>query len=344
VKKTAVVVCPGRGAYNKSELGYFGRYHAGRTAFLAVLDTYRRERGQKTISDLDGADRFTVAEYTRGDNASPLIFACAYADFLSIDRNSYEIVAVTGNSMGWYIALACAGALSPDGGMDVVNTMGTLMQERMIGGQIVYPYVDANWQVIPEKRAELLARIDRIHACEGNDLHLSIDLGGMLVLAGNEAGLAAIESELEPVDGRFPLRLANHAAFHTPLQEAVAEAGSARLPTSLFGQPRFPCVDGRGHIWFPHACDVRKFHDYTLGHQVVKPYDFALAVRVALREFAPDCVIVTGPGNTLGASVAQTMISIGWRGIQSREAFMKLQESDPVLLSMGLQEQRALAV
>jgi hypothetical protein len=69
-----------------------------------------------------------------------------------------------------------------------------------------------------------------------------------------------------------------------------------------------------------------------------------LAVRVALREFAPDCVIVTGPGNTLGASVAQTMISIGWRGIQSREAFMKLQESDPVLLSMGLQEQRALAV
>jgi [acyl-carrier-protein] S-malonyltransferase len=40
-----------------------------------------------------------------GDNASLLIYACALADFAAIDRDRFEVVAVTGNSMGWYLAL-----------------------------------------------------------------------------------------------------------------------------------------------------------------------------------------------------------------------------------------------
>mgnify|MGYP006173446503 CR=1 FL=1 len=46
----------------------------------------------------------------------------------------------------------------------------------------------------------------------------------------NEAGLKAFETEAEPIEGRFPLRLGNHAAFHTHLQEPVAEQGRAALP------------------------------------------------------------------------------------------------------------------
>ena len=112
MKRTAVVICPGRGTYNKPELGYLGRHHGDKADFIAMLDRYRAERGQEAISALDGAERYSVAGYSRGDNASPLIYGCAYADFMAIGRDDIEIVAVTGNSMGWYIALACAGALS----------------------------------------------------------------------------------------------------------------------------------------------------------------------------------------------------------------------------------------
>src|SRR5690606_474295 len=123
---------------------------------------------------------------------------------------------------GWYSALACAGALSPENGFRVSNTMGTLMQQALIGGQLIYPFVGDNWRHQPERRAELLQLVEDIAAREGHELYRSIELGGMLVLAGNEAGLSAFEQAVEPVQQRFPMRLGNHAAFHTPLMEPVA--------------------------------------------------------------------------------------------------------------------------
>lgn len=336
--KTAVVICPGRGTYTKTELGVLGR-HFKDLALLANFDARRQAAGQETLSALDGAASYSVAKHTRGDNASALIYAATLADFRAIE--GVEVVAVTGNSMGWYSTLACAGALTPEGGFEVVNTMGTLMQERLIGGQLIYPFVDENWHPDPAKKAELLALVARIDG-PGQRLALSIDLGGMLVLAGEEAGLKAFESAVPVVQGRFPMRLANHAAFHTALQAPVAETGRARLAAGLFQQPRLPMIDGRGHVWWPGACDLQALWDYTLGHQVVEPYDFTRAIAHAAREFAPDLFIVTGPGTTLGGAVAQSLILADWRGMRSKSDFQRHQESAPLLISMGMEAQRAM--
>lgn len=339
--RTAVVICPGRGAYTKRELGYLGRHHADKIDMLCSFDAERRARGQDELVALDGAASYSVAQHTRGDNASALIYACALCDFLSIDRRGIDIVAVTGNSMGWYTALACAGALSPEAGFEVANTMGTLMQERLIGGQILYPFVDDDWRDDQARRAKLLALVTRIDAIPGQSLARSIDLGGMLVLAGDEVGLAAFAAAVPPVQGRFPMRLANHAAFHTPLQAGVAEAGRQRLSPHLFGPPSLPLVDGRGAIWWPGATDVTALREYTLGHQVTQPYDFTRAVRTAAREFAPDIFVITGPGSTLGGAVAQSLVFDGWRGMRSKADFVALQAATPLLISMGMEEQRA---
>lgn len=335
----AVVVCPGRGTYNKTELGYLQR-HFPDSALLGAFDEQRRSADQPSVSELDGAQRFSVAEHTRGDNASALIFAATLGDFLSIDRGKIDIVAVTGNSMGWYSALACAGALAPEDGFRVANTMGTLMQRSLIGGQLIYPFVGEDWHAQPERRAELLGIVDEIAAREGHELHLSIDLGGMLVLAGDEAGLSAFEQRVEPLQQRFPMRLANHAAFHTPLMKPVAEQGRQQLPADLFHNPDLPLIDGRGAIWWPGASDGEALHAYTLGTQVVETYDFTRAITVAAREFAPDLFIITGPGTTLGGAVAQSLILAEWRGMTGKEEFQALQARTPILASMGMEEQR----
>ena len=337
----AVVICPGRGAYTKSEFGYLGRYHADKIDMLSSFDAERRARGQDELVALDGAASYSVAQHTRGDNASALIYACALCDFLSIDRRGIDIVAVTGNSMGWYTALACAGALSPQAGFEVANTMGTLMQERLIGGQIIYPFVDDDWRDDQARRAKLLALVTRIDTIPGQSLARSIDLGGMLVLAGDEVGLAAFAAAVPPVQGRFPMRLANHAAFHTSLQAPVAEAGCQRLGPHLFGPPSLPLVDGRGAIWWPGATDVAALREYTLSHQVTQPYDFPRAVRTAARDFAPDFFVITGPGSRLGGAVAQSLILDGWRGMRSKADFVARQAATPLLISMGTEEQRA---
>ncbi len=340
---TAVVICPGRGTYNKNELGYLTRYFPD-PALLSAFDAERAAQGQETLTALDNAARFSLAKHTRGDNASGLIYAATLGDFLSIDRDEVEIVAVTGNSMGWYSALACAGALSPRNGFILANTMGTLMQEALIGGQLVYPFVGEDWRPNSGRRAHLLEQVDTIDQRDGAVLRLSIALGGMLVLAGNNAGLTAFEAEVEPLQDRFPLRLGNHAAFHTALQEPVAAKGRSLFPASLFTQPALPLIDGRGAVWWPHASNLTQLWDYTLGEQVTQTYDFTRAIAVAAREFAPDLFIVTGPGTTLGGGVAQSLILANWRGMASKDDFRQLQEQAGLLVAMGMAEQRGRVV
>jgi [acyl-carrier-protein] S-malonyltransferase len=339
--QTAVVICPGRGTYNKSELGFLARHHAEGSGVIAQFDEIRRANGQTAVSELDAATRFFADVHTRGDNASPLIYTASYLDALTI-RDHFDVVAVTGNSMGWYTALAVAGAVSPAAGFQIVNTMGRLMQESLIGGQSIYPFVDETWQDVPGQRETLLHLVERIDRQAGCDLGLSIDLGGMLVVAGNAAGLDAFEAEVPAVQGRFPLRLPNHAAFHTRLQAPVAAQGREILGGNLFGVPEIPMIDGRGVIWNPYSCTPDDLRAYTLGHQVVETYDFTTAIRVAARSFAPDVFVVTGPGDTLGGAVAQSLIRIGWKGLESKSSFQDRQKQDPVMLSMGRDSDRAL--
>ena len=247
-REKVLVVCPGRGTYGKAELGYLRRFPAKNGDPVTSFDRLRAERGRPTLSELDGADRFSPALHTRGDIASPLIFAASYADFLSLDRNRFDVAAVTGNSMGWYTALAVAGAVGPEQGFRIIDSMGENSQAGEPGGQILLTLVGEDWREIPGLRDEVLALAESIGDRDGCSLYVSIELGGMIVFAGNEAGLAALLAEAPPTPAREPLRLVNHGPFHTPLMAGSSERALAQLPADWFGSPDVPMIDGRGHI------------------------------------------------------------------------------------------------
>ena len=335
--KRAVLICPGRGTYNAPELGYLSRY--ADPDLLARFDAIRSAAGQETLTALDAAEKFEPKRHTTGDNASALIFAAGVGDLAAIDRKKIDLVAVTGNSMGWYTALACAGGTDIPTGFEIANTMGTLMHEEAVGGQLVYPHMADDWIPQPAEKAQLLALVSEIDAKPDHRLALSIDLGGLLVLAGDSAGLRAFEAAV-PKGDRFPMRLANHAAFHTDLMAPISAQGLARFGTDRFRDPDLPLIDGRGQIWWPRGTDAEALRHYTLGTQVTESYDFTHAIRIAAREFAPDLFIVAGPGTTLGGAVAQSLIAANWRGLADKAGFQSLQAETPVLISMGRDDQR----
>ncbi len=342
-RKKAVVVCPGRGTYNKSELGYLYRHHANKADMIQGIDDYRQQSGQLTITELDQATVFDPRIHPRGDNASSLIYACAYADFLSIDPDQFDIVAITGNSMGWYIALACANCLDPADALQLIDTMGNLMHEHAMGGQVIYPLLDENWQAVPGRIEELEKIKQAINQHADKTLTDSILLGGMRVFAGNDAALKTLITSLEP-DANYPMRLPNHAAFHSPMMQNITDMARERLPAKLIRPPQCPLVDGRGNSWFPLSSDTMELYNYTLGGQVVDTYDFTRAIQACVQEFAPDCLIIPGPGNALGGATAQALIDIQWQGLTSKHDFKERQQRKPFILSMGLETQRAQLV
>ena len=72
--------------------------------------------------------------------------------------------------------------------------------------------------------------------------------------------------------------------------------------------------------------------DYTFGAQIVGTYDFTRSLEVALCEHAPDQLIATGPGNTLGGICGQILVGLRWRGIDSKDAFLAAQEGETPFL------------
>jgi acyl transferase domain-containing protein len=242
--------------------------------------------------------------------------------------------------MGWYLALSCAAVVDFDAGARLVNSMGGLMHAKGQGGQVVWSLADADWRIDPAKAAEaetVLADAAR----EGRTVHISIRLGAMIVFAADDAGLKWLMDRL-PKDDRFPMQLNYHAAFHSPLLDHIVPLAMAENPLADFRSGAIPAIDGTGRIWSPKAFDPSAIYDYTFGAQINRTYDFTRAVQVAAREFCPDRIAVLGPGTTLGAPVAQALIACGWRDLKGKTDFQQRQADDPILVSMGMADQRGV--
>lgn len=350
MRQRVVVVCPGRGSYTERELGSLVRGSVPRAsqqqldAALDRVDESRIANENLTVRAMDGAERFS-ARFLRGENAAALIAACTARDFMRIDPDKAEVVAVLGNSMGWYTSLMCAEALSLDDGFDLVATMGEGQRDGAVGGQLIYPVVGAdNWQVDGDAEdaveAALAAARDAGHA-----VGHSIRLGGFAVLWGDAEGLPHLLENLGAINygGRdYPFQLHGHAAFHSSLMGAASERGRALLSALGWGAPTVPLIDGRGKQWRPHHADPAELLRYTLENQVLDTYDFSSSVRVALREYAPDRVVLLGPGDNLGGAIAHVLIRERWQGLGDKASFQQRQSQDPFLVSLARPAQAAL--
>ncbi len=313
--KRVAILCPGRGAYSEKTL----RSLDANRPMVQRAQELRQARGLEGLLELDQAERFDPARHLRPANASMLIWLTTMLDCEQLAPQSRPVV-VAGNSMGWYTALAVAGALSFEDGFALVQEMALLQEQGVRGGQVIYPLVDDQWQL----DAARVAAVEGLLAQDATEVFPSIHLGGLAVLAGTEAGIASALQSLPKVRlgaNTYPFRLLQHGPYHTPLVEAVSRGARERLVHVTFRAPHTPLVDGTGAVHTPMACDVQRLRDYTLGEQVCEPYDFSRSVRVLLREFAPEQLVLPGPGNTLGGVAGQILVQEGWRGLHSKSDF-----------------------
>ena len=334
IRERIVVICPGRGSYTRDTALYLDNYGSYAKEQINYMNAKRKLSNLPTLSELDKS-RFRAKLHMSGEHASPLIYACSVSDFLSIDQNKYDIVALTGNSMGWYTALGLSGVLSFENTYNLISTMGSMMLDGNIGGQIIYPLVNDNWKVDKSKKREILEMINSEGA------HISIILGGYLVIGGKQKVLDKLLQSLTVID-KYPFQLPYHSAFHTPLMDGTSKKSLKQFSVSKFNYPKIPLIDGRGFIWKPYSTNTENIWEYTLGHQVVKPYDFTRAIKVAIKEFCPDRLVLLGPGNSLGGPIGQILIENEWLNINSKTEFLEYQNKSPFLISMGLEVQRDL--
>jgi acyl transferase domain-containing protein len=338
-KPRALIVCPGRGSYTRDSLGYFSRYQGLQSAakaqhVVSVMDAWRAQAGRPLVSALDQAKSFDPEVYLRGENGAALTFTATVADFCAV-QDSFRPVAVVGNSMGWYTALGVAGALPIESAARLADELGNL-QALGGGSQLIYPIIGDDWRPDPEKK-QLVSDALAEAAERGLHAHLSISLGGYAVLAGDAAGLSFFRERLPLIPGKggpsYPLPLPQHAAFHTSLMNPVRARAQEMLRALPWRAPEIPLVDGRGAIFRPRWADPNDIFAYTLGAQVTEPFDFTLSIITALQEYAPEMLVLLGPGETMGGPVGQILVSQGFFRIHSKRDFVERQEKDPLVFA-----------
>jgi len=231
--------------------------------------------------------------------------------------------------------LAFGGALKHEKAYSLIDTMGSMMKDTIIGGQIIYPITNDNWRVDEVTKANIINKVEKAGA------FISIYLGGYIVIGGAQKALDKLLKSL-PQKDNYPFQLPYHAAYHTALLESVSEKAFTMLPEKMFQKPIIPLIDGRGYIWSPWATNSNDLWNYTLGHQVCNTYDFTMAINVAIKEFCPDKLVLLGPGNTLGGPIGQIITGLNWKNISCKKDFINRQKTDPFLISLGIPGQRNL--
>lgn len=303
VVPTALLLCPGRGSYGESELGCLARQRAEGDARVArLLDRMdalraRHDPDLPSLAALDEAEKFRPSLHLVGRNSAALIFAATILEAELAARSS-EPVAVGGNSLGYYTSLVVSGALTLDDGWRLVSTTARLQDAGRPGGQVMWSFLDDDWQIV-EDRVELLAAL-----LDELDGFVSIRLGGHVVLAASEAGVVSLLERLPEVQvgkRKFPFRLPLHGPFHSVLASDVAERARTELEDLAITRPRVPLIDGRGHVWPPLSTNPRQLLAYTVGHQITQTFDYTSVVRVGICEFAAERTVCLGPGSTLRA-------------------------------------------
>lgn len=249
-------------------------------------------------------------------------------------RADNDIVAVLGSSGGWYAALAAAGVLSRDEVERLVGELASVQAELGTRAeQLVFPLGDASWHPDPALEDALNSALRH----GDGEVHPTSELGAYAVISGTGEGIRALASALPEVavgERHYPFLLPPGPALQMPAAEPLASELRVRLHDLDWRRPTVTLIDGRGVRHTPWSADPAALRDYTFGPQLVDTYRFATAFRVALREQAPDIVIVPGSGARLAAICGQLIVAEGYRGIRSRRAFVATQQRSPIVLSM----------
>lgn len=249
-------------------------------------------------------------------------------------RMDNDIVAVLGASGGWYAALAAAGVLSREEVERLVGELASLQAELGTRAeQLVFPLSDDSWQPDPGLAAALVAAL----ASANGAVHQTADLGAYALVSGTRDGIRALAEALPDVaigDRHYPLLLPPRPALNTPSARPLGDELRLRLHDLDWRRPTVTLIDGLGARHTPWSTDPAALRDYTFGPQLVGTYRFATAFRAALREQAPDIVIVPGKGGSLAAVCGQLIVAEGYRGIRSRRSFAATQGRSPIVLSM----------
>jgi [acyl-carrier-protein] S-malonyltransferase len=232
------------------------------------------------------------------DISQPAIYTASLAALEALKLSDMSVVdscaATAGLSLGEYTALAFAGAIGFEDGLQVVQARGRAMQAaadaKPSGMMSVLGLEESDVRAICSEASQAgIIQIANL-LCPGN-----------IAISGEMSALAAAEKLVDAKGGRVA-RLAVAGAFHTALMKPADERLAEAIDSVPWQNPRLPVwsnVDAKPHT---DAGEIREL----LVRQVVTPVLWEASMRGLLAE-GFDKFYEIGPGRVLAGLLKRVM-------------------------------------
>jgi [acyl-carrier-protein] S-malonyltransferase len=263
IPRSLAVLCPGQGAQAVAMGKAWAERSPEAKAVFAAADKILGTRLGTSLSTLcfEGpADRLNQT-----DASQPAIFTCSYACWRGLlaswkmGEGEAPLVAAAGLSLGEYTALAVAGAITFEDGLELVTLRGRAMQDAA--------------ESVPSSMVALIGA-DEPQAnavCDqarGTDVLVPANFNapGQIVISGSKAACERAVTAATAM-GLRATALQVAGAFHSPIMAPAAERLSAALAKTSIRAARCPVLSNVSGV--PHDA-------------AGTPQDFAARVRAAL--------------------------------------------------------------
>jgi [acyl-carrier-protein] S-malonyltransferase len=223
------------------------------------------------------------------DIQQPAIFATSVAIWRAL-HDGKDVVdapaAMAGLSLGEYMALYAAGAVSFEDALRLVKRRGELMQmaaQRKPSGMVTALGLGL----------EAIETICRQASSVGLIGPANFNCPGQIVLSGEKAACEAAAKGIEMAGGRaIPLKVAG--AFHSAVMKPAADGLSEMLQATAFHSPRVPVLANVNCQYHTDADNIRRW----LADQLTHPVRWQASMERLIAE-GVERFIEIGPGRVL---------------------------------------------
>lgn len=233
---------------------------------------------------------------TATEHAQPALYALAFALWGEVRQRSGLLpAAAAGHSLGEYTALAAAGVLSFEDGLELVSARARAMAEAVRRA----PSGMAAVLGAADDHAEQVAADRR--SAGGRLWVANRNAPGQIVLAGASEDIDWLVAGGRRLGFRRVVKLDVAGAFHCPLMAPAAPALQKALEATPMGDPDFP-------VWsnVTAAPITAGEEPRLLARQLVAPVRFAACLR-SMASSGVDAFVHVGPGTVTAGMAKRTV-------------------------------------
>lgn len=216
---------------------------------------------------------------------------------------SIEPDMVAGHSLGEYSALVCAGALSFEDGLKLVQLRGELMQKACQENP-------GTMAAIVGLEAGVVDEICREASNVGIVQSANFNSPGQIVISGSIAGVRKAMELAKGRGARIVKELAVSGAFHSPLMRSAEEGLRKGLEEARISDVHLPVYANVTAKPVRRADDIRKL----LSTQIMSPVRWEESISNMIRDGATKLVEV-GPGEVLQGLIKRIDRSVDVLGV-----------------------------